>query len=74
MQGWDVGFWSQCHLLIKRWRHLQKLFFAKVDTPPHLKLGLGFLESLSLADQKAETTPYMHCRDLGFLDLVSVAN
>ena len=39
----NLGFWSQCHLVIKRWRQL-----------PPWKLELRFLKSVSLADQKAE--------------------
>ena len=42
----NLGFWSQCHLLIKRQRHPDE----KADTPK-----LRFLKSVSLADQKVET-------------------
>ena len=83
---WNLGFWSQCHLLIKgrdtqRWRHSDQ----KVETPK-----LKFLKSVSLADQKADT-PWSKGRDtlikrqrhpdkkaetpkLRFLKLVSLAD
>ena len=36
---------------------LQKVFSTKAETPSHLKLELRFLKSVSLPDQKVETTP-----------------
>ena len=52
----NLGFWSQCHLLIWRWRHPDQ----REETPLIKRCrhpNLGFLKSVSLADQKAETTP-----------------
>ena len=76
-ESWNLGFWSQCHLLIKRWRHhddwkaeTPKLRFLKsvsladqkVETTPQWNLEIRFLKSLSLADQKVET-PWLKGRD-----------
>ena len=54
-KGWNFGFWSQCHMLIKRWRQ-----------PPSIKLELTFLKSVSFADQKAKTTPHPKGWNFGF--------
>ena len=53
---WNLGFWSQCHLLIKRQTHPDQ----KAGTPK-----LRFLKSVLLADQKTETNPHQSW-DLGF--------
>ena len=55
VQSWNLGSSCQWHLLIKR------------QTTPLPKLELRFLKSMSLADQKAETTPSLiqSCK-LGF--------
>ena len=56
-ESWNLCFWSQCHLLIKRQTHHDQ----KVETHKH-----RFLKSVLLADQKVETTPSSESWNLGF--------
>ena len=76
IQRWNLGFWSQCHLVIKSWRHptlkAATYFFEvivtwwlKVGDTPHPKLEPSFLKSVSLADQKLET-PLIQSWNIGF--------
>ena len=54
---------------------LQKVFSAKAEIQSHLNLEPRFLKSVSLADQKAETTPSPSKKlELGFLKSVSLAD
>ena len=54
-----LGFWSQCHLLIKRQRQPKcHLLIKRWRQPltPQWKLESRFLKLVSLADQKVETS------------------
>ena len=77
----NLGFWNKCHLLIKRLRHPNLGFCSQCvtcwsnggDNSPSWKLELRFLKSLSLADQKMETT-HQWKLELRFLKSVSHAD
>ena len=66
-ESWDLGFWSQCHLLIKGWRDPDQ----KADTP---KGGETLMKKMEATkgqrhpDQKVETPKHRCLKSVSLAD------